>query len=94
MARVVDPERKAQRDSAIDSLAMARNEVSLMHDKCAEILSRTDREVGGHPMGDAMVAQMSQSVDALTRAWSRLKAASQATIAIDVTVEVPDPPRR
>lgn len=94
MGRAVDPGRRAARERAIDSLAIARNDVSLMQAKCSEILSLTQREVGGHPHGDALVAQMSVTIAALARAWSRLEAASRATIAIDVTVEVPDPTRR
>lgn len=93
MGRAVDPGRRAAREQAIDSLSIARNDVSLMRAKCSEILSLTQREVGGHPDGEALVAQLSVTIAALARACSRLEAASRATFAIDVTVEVPDPTR-
>lgn len=91
MARVVDQGRKRARDNAINSLAMARNYVATMKDKCAELEAITRNSVGGHVIGDQMALRIANSVDQLAQSEARLREAGRCAQGIDVTIEVPDP---
>lgn len=63
----------------------------MMQDKTGELHARTHRSVGGHVVGDELVARAAASVDQLAQALSNLARASDYTHGVDVTVEVPDP---
>lgn len=80
--------------SALDGLAMARQNVQVMRDKCEELRSLTHQSVSGHPIGDQLVGRTVSSVDQLGLSVARLLDASHCARGIDVTIEVPDPELR
>jgi hypothetical protein len=68
-------------------LASARNYISMMTDKTAELEMLTQRAVGGHAIGDDLVAQLTHSGEALHRASSRLVEAADCLRRIDIPQE-------
>ncbi|MDR2454711.1 MAG: hypothetical protein LBD51_09355 [Bifidobacteriaceae bacterium] len=90
MARQVDQRLKLARDTAGTCLSLARNYASLMQEATAELQAATQTAVGGHAIGDKMVAYAARSAAALAQVCSKLADSANAARAIDVTVEVPD----
>lgn len=90
MARRIDYAKQSRLRGASADLAFAHNLLLSMRDKSAELQSLSSRAVGGHPVGDEMVANAAKSVDSLSQALLHLMNASESARGVDVTVEVPD----
>ncbi len=88
MARGVDAEVKRTGASIGVTVAMARNYVTNMGDKSAELQAANSRLIGGHPRGEQLVQELERAVDVLAAATTSLSMAAEAIHGIDVTKEV------
>ncbi|WOQ16718.1 hypothetical protein [Raineyella sp. W15-4] len=94
MARTVDPAKRARRQRALDSILFAQNDLISLVEKCGDLEAGARAEVGGHPIGDEIVARAALSRGALEGSLAAVAQARQACAMIDVTVEVPDEEER
>ena len=92
MARVVDQNRKRQRDDFRTLVLFAASDLSALTAAASDLMSETEALIGpGHPVSDRLLWASGSAREALARSRELLSQAAVAAHGIDITVEVPDP---
>ncbi len=86
--RVVDPKLRERRKRAIDAIRCVQVGVSAAAVASGVLTMKTRNEVGGHKIGDQIVASARNSTLLLNQAMSSLRSAMIHAENIDITVLV------